>query len=1066
MRHPINLPDYYNRLPTATTHVGEQVDAVLHRAGRMSQSAENNELQSIISQRIRHIGDALFANGDVVRDGACVVNPDTGDVILESGAIYLAGSIYGVPPARFTLPTIGAYKVGVVLTPRVITELEDPSLYNPAINTLGEGEAGAARLIISTNWSHSALPIADGAEFYAVYDVLDGHLGAKEPPPHMSATTQAIARYDRDSAGGTYVVSGLKIQAVADEVLDTVNHQVYVVDKGRARVAGLAIELQTARRYRFATQPDIKAIDSEPHLADGTTQTLTLNRYPAAKIDTVKITSFKTVNVVHANYSDSQDPLPDATVIAILEVRQGATIYQKDIDYKLITGKVDWTLGGAEPLPGSTYEVDYHYVRAVVPDASTNQSVTITGAISGTLIYVSYQHLLPRIDRLCLDAEGRGHWVEGVSADFEPRAPKVPDNLLLLSSIYQFWDDRTRLVRNDGVRVVPMDELFNHGKRLDYLAEMIARTRLEMDANTREAGAKRGLFVDPFINDDMRDNGSPQNAAIVDGFLMLPIAAEVISFTAGSGVITLDHTLSAVLSQAAQTECMLINPYQTFDPIPAAVSINPAIDRWTVTNLEWSSPITRRFTGGNVGTVVIDELLNSASQAAEFLRPITITVEIDGFGQHEVLKAASFDGIDVMPSVMGGLVADSFGRLTFNFTIPANVPAGKKMLYVEGMGTTNGFAEFFGEGVIITELRRSVTTITTAPPPPEPRWNWPPLYDVVDPLAQTFLLGLSRQIGGVALTFCAKGIKHVLVQIRETANGVPTSKIIAESRIPAAAINLDGTKTVASFKAPVLLTSGVEYAIVVLSDEATPSIKVASLGGFDDRTQTWVTAQPYTVGVLLSSSNASTWTAHQDKDMTFDLLACDFVPPAKDVFLGSIEVTDATDFISFFDAEIPDATAAARLTISIGQDAFEISDNQPLALTTHYTGRVDFAARLTGNAQYSPVLHPDLQIAIGTLQSSADYISRAIVSGIDARIRVIIDAHLPSGSTLTALLSSAGINDYDEMPLIETRMLDAGFRELTFEVAQINFDAVQIKLQLTGAPSARPRASNLRVLII
>lgn len=54
-----------------------------------------------------------------------------------------------------------------------------------------------------------------------------------------------------------------------------------------------------------------------------------------------------------------------------------------------------------------------------------------------------------------------------------------------------------------------------------------------------------------------------------------------------------------------------------------------------------------------------------------------------------------------------------------------------------------------------------------------------------------------------------------------------------------------------------------EYAVVVLCDDATTALYVAELGK-QDPTRGYVTSQPYQVGVLLSSSNASTWTAHQD----------------------------------------------------------------------------------------------------------------------------------------------------------------------------------------------------------
>ena len=42
---------------------------------------------------------------------------------------------------------------------------------------------------------------------------------------------------------------------------------------------------------------------------------------------------------------------------------------------------------------------------------------------------------------------------------------------------------------------------------------------------TRESGARAGIFVDPLLNDDMRDQGLSQTAAVVGGVLTLPIEA-------------------------------------------------------------------------------------------------------------------------------------------------------------------------------------------------------------------------------------------------------------------------------------------------------------------------------------------------------------------------------------------------------------------------------------------------------------------------------------------------------------------------------------------------------------
>ena len=48
--------------------------------------------------------------------------------------------------------------------------------------------------------------------------------------------------------------------------------------------------------------------------------------------------------------------------------------------------------------------------------------------------------------------DGRVVFVEGASSPYTPRTPDVPPGLLSLATIYQWWDDRTRVVM-DVVKV-------------------------------------------------------------------------------------------------------------------------------------------------------------------------------------------------------------------------------------------------------------------------------------------------------------------------------------------------------------------------------------------------------------------------------------------------------------------------------------------------------------------------------------------------------------------------------------------------------------------------------------
>lgn len=1019
----------------------------LFRADKVLQSAELIEIQRSIQHRVKDIADVLFKDGDVVRDARIVVNAETGDTLCEAGAIYLAGAVRGVPPANFVIPVVGVVTVGVYLREAIITELQDPSLVSPAVGTRGYMEPGAARLQILPQWG-----VAGGAgAFYPVYTVEDGHVRAKEPPPQLDAVTQALARYDRDSAGGSYVVQGLQV-AMAADLPD--GRQVYTVAEGRARVSGYGVELTTSRRLVYDAQPDLQFIDSEPHASTtAAAQRINMDRSPLSSIESVKITAERTVNINHGGFAGALDPLPDNSVLVIKEVKQGATVYAKDADWKLTAGQVDWSPSGAEPAPGSTYSVRYEYIATVEPTAVDATGCTVTGAVPGSLILVSYHQMLPRVDRLCLDAEGGFIWLRGVASAWRPTAPAVPAGLLPIASVAQTWTS-ARSVTNNGVRVVPMNELAAITSRIDLLTELMAQQRLESDAGLREAGTKKGLFVDPFTGDEQRDQGLAQTAAIVDGELTLPIvSADVLTPTAAlAAPATLPLALQASLGQALRTGSMPVNPYRAFDLLPASVLLKPAVDQWTNVQTNWLSPITQLVSAG--ASTSTDQLVSISQRAVENLRQIVVHFEARGFGAGENVSALTFDGIDVSGAP---LVANGQGLVAGQFTIPAGIRAGAKRFSIEGQGGTRGEATFTGSGLLRIETRQIVTTVASRP---------------IDPLAQTFTPADFMQLAAVDLWFTAKGTSRVLVQIREVQLGVPTRTVLGETQLEPAGIQLAGASTRVTFSRPVPLEAGTEYALVVLCDDATTALSLAELGKFDATAQAFYTQQGFNVGVLLSSANASTWTPHQDKDLTFRLHAARCTSLQRLVELGQCEVAGATDLLLLSLIEAPTAAARVDYTLALPDGSHvTVADGQPLRLAAPITGQVGITARLVGAERVTPVLHPGLQLVAATVSNVGDYFSRAINAGNNSRVRIIFDALLPGGSAVVADVASAAADaslpaSWTNAANVKAAPIGDGWMEMQHELANISAAAVRLRLRLSGNTAARPRVRNLRVIVL
>lgn len=1040
-------PDgYYSRFDSSRNW-----DEVLFRSGRVVQGAELNEMQEIAAHRVRGIADALFRDGAIVRDAAVVVAPDTGAVIAESGALYLRGAVRGVPPAAFTIATVGTVTIGVYLRDVVVTEQTDPLLYDPAITTQNSQEPGAARLRVDTEWGFAG----DGksGDFYPVYQVVNGVLIQKEAPPAVDAVSLAIASYDMQSAGGYYVSSGLRLTQLDD--LGS-GQQVYSLEEGIARIGGREVRLAHSMRLVYAAVADVAAVVSEGHAAIGGTERVPLNHTPLDSLQQVLIVAEKTVTLTHGGYSGVADALPDTSVISILSVTQGGTTYTAGSDYTLTADKVDWSPLGAEVAVGSLYTVTYRYLKPVTPTGVDSTGFLVTGAVPGTLIQVSYKYRLPRYDRLCLDATGTPTWVAGVASATNPLIPSVPTGMLGIASVYQSWDANRRIV-SDAVRVIPMDQLEAMATRIDTLFGLVAILNLQLAVALNEPAAKKGVFADAFRDNSLRDAGIAQTAAIVGGELMLPIDAEILA-PSSSTRVTLSYTPEVILEQVKASGSMLINPYQAFAPIPAVVTLQPEVDFWTRVDTVWTADTSRFIETGHFVpgvsrvvsssvTAVEEALVSSSTTAVEFLRQIVIAFTVRGFDPGEALTVVMFDGINVTPA---GRVADSAGVVTGSFTIPPNIPSGSKKVSFRGAQGSYGEGTFTGRGQITTEVRRRVVTIEEFH---------------VDPLAQTFTLSAGRHVVAADAWFTAKGGNApVYVQIRGVANGMPTSEVVAQGIIPASAIVLGGGPTTATFD-PVWLDAAREYALVYLTDDAGHALAVAQLGK-NDPDHGWITEQPYQIGVLLSSSNASTWTPHQDKDLKFRLYAARFSTQATTVSLGTVSAANVSDMVAAATVELPAAECNVEFVFTSQTDGSTIrmAPGQVVSLAQKVTGTYAVSAVLRGSATRSPVLYPGVQSILGKLVESAAYVSRSMPAGSNVRVAVTVQTWLPGTSSITVQLGKDD-GSYVTVPMTAAAPVGDGWEERTYALPSFSSTNMRLKLTLSGSALHRPRARKLRAVI-
>lgn len=238
------------------------------------------------------------------------------------------------------------------------------------------------------------------------------------------------------------------------------------------------------------------------------------------------------------------------------------------------------------------------------------------------------------------------------------------------------------------------------------------------------------------------------------------------------------------------------------------------------------------------------------------------------------------------------------------------------------------------------------------------------------------------------------------------------------------------------------------------------------MGKFDAIAQTWVVSQPYTIGVLLSSSNASTWTAHQDRDLAFRLLRPVYTAAPQVLDLGGADTDEVTDMVLLSLAETPSAqtSMAYGLTLPDGAE-MTVADGQVIRLDRAVAGAVRVRATLAGDTASSPVLWPGSQLIGGKVQQTGDYYTRSIPARGATRAILIYDAIVPSGAGVKPEIR-VNAGEWQTLTPDGTTQQGDGLVEFRYVLPLTDADEIKGRFTLTGTNQARPRVRNIRMMAV
>ncbi|EFO31334.1 virulence-associated protein [Roseibium sp. TrichSKD4] len=1059
------VPGAYNRGPFRPNDTG-----LVFVEKNYLQGAELNELQFIQNAKHGRIARLSAADGDRQSGGGIQVDLETGRVQLEAGAIYAAGDVRPVLAAVLeNVPMQGTIDIGVRLVTELISPEDDDTLKGLEPGTPAEGEDGAWRTVEYVSWGFDG----DGQEgaLYAVYRLQDGRPLDTSDPVRLSTTNALLADYDRQ-ANGNYIADGCSVTAIG---FDPDGALVLDIGAGAANIYGYKYTRKTALRDVVPQHWNTVQVDGESHTftdQDGGLCEITLARAPLDSVVQVLVEKEMTDQITRGASAGGADSFAESSVVAVLEVWQGETVYRQGTDYTWTGSRIDWLPGGVEPVGGSQYEAKIRYRDAVSPVAQTSRSLTVSGGVDGGEIIVTYLAKLPRIDLVGLNDAGEVVYITGVSAE-RPSVPPVPTMVLKLAEVHNDFDGLPEIV-NNGTFSYPYDEISALFQHVRELTDLVALNRLQTEITQSEPAAKYGMFVDPFDDDRFRDPGSVQDAACANGVLMLPIDTRVHDVDAGR-VHMLDFVWEKTVDQPLATVCKIVNRFANATPIPADLQLSPNVDFWSETRTQWASDQTRRIDGG---TRVVRGWQNRTRQevsnrraetrmvdqrrvAARFLRSRPVSMTIDGFGGGEDLAELTFDGVNITPA---GVSADAAGEIEHTYVIPPNTyTAGTKLVTARGAGGSTATATFVGGGEIVTQTMQrtifeTVTTVRQIQRDTDPRgqiWRWG--------------IGNAGHCCGGEVTFCAIGNPETpcVAQLRPVDDtGYPLDTVLDEMRINMGSVVLGVPHRITFARLPYFSDTD-RVALVILTSDPGHAIRAAALGGFDAERQRWVTEQPYTVGVEVESSNGSTWAPVHDSDLTFSVSRARFNTTTKTVTLGPVDLDNASDLRlqAAFDLPTAETSIGFSLTLEDGQ-VVPLTTEGGVDLGGYRSGRAILQATLRGETFASPRLYQDIQVVAGRIKGAATYVSRAFEIKGSSRVPVRVKQLLPSGASAKVFVRDAA-GEWVELAYTSGQVLEVGgWIDALYDLTDWPAlgETTAVKIEFTGGPAARPYFTDLRAV--
>ena len=600
--------------------------------------------------------------------------------------------------------------------------------------------------------------------------------------------------------------------------------------------------------------------------------------------------------------------------------------------------------------------------------------------VAGSTITVSYVYFEARIDmiRITMDNSNPFKIIEGQPAPLSSVTPPVVNDpySLELGYVLIYPNSHNAVFTMQTVTRQTFETLQQWGRRLTNTEYNLAIANMNQTvARSEDPSLMKDVLSDSFNTINNRDDDNSTVAYdFENGEILLPSQAMAdltpnVDFNNSQvaikgSLVTPPYHEEVAINQPISTGTTNVNEFNIFSA-NGTLTIDPASDNWIDTT---STTVTRETDAGKVslnkwwyhgtgdvavgrtgatedvklaisqqyqysnlqginwvnegqqtGYMLTDGGSTTTESAIEYIRQRTISFVAQNLPAFSDGYKITIDGVaaldptpasDDYKGTNGAFKTNDNGEIRGTFTIPGGViRCGTRTVKIIDNANDQASTNYIAQGTLKTTeniIEKRVYSV-----------------DIVDPLAQSFTIGETRQLSSVDLYFYKKADKSdaahtsdLIVQIRELSDdGYPNSVVRTSVTLTPDQIQVsdDGSLgTRVTFTDSVTLTGNRGYAIVLISDSnayevfsATKGQKVVSAGTSATAYNTnpnaiqnkdpnatgknvqisntvtvsvgdTLTSAPNSNGVMFISNNAQTWTADGTSSIKFAVNVCKY----------------------------------------------------------------------------------------------------------------------------------------------------------------------------------------------